>query len=78
MVRVESHDDRFPLPDKAILAAHAAIARILHLTGMEEEIDEELRDFEDLDCLAEDGSTDLSSVVGRWLVEVSWCIYTVS
>jgi hypothetical protein len=31
MVRFESHDDgNSPLPDKAILAAHAAIARILH------------------------------------------------
>jgi hypothetical protein len=52
----------FHLPDKAILAAHAAIARILHLTGMGEEIDKVLTGLEELSCLC----PDLSSVI-EWL-----------
>jgi hypothetical protein len=65
-VQFTSHDDHFPLPDKAILAAHAAIARILHLTGMGEEIDKVLRDLEELSCPVEDVCPDLSSVI-EWL-----------
>ncbi|KAJ9283813.1 hypothetical protein DTO021C3_8640 [Paecilomyces variotii] len=72
IVRFKSHDgNHIPLPDKAILAAHAAIARILHLTGMGEEIDKMLREFDKLSCLAEEGILDLPWEIRRWLFEVS-------
>jgi hypothetical protein len=70
MVQFASQDDHFPLPDKSILAAHAAIPRILHLTGTGEEIDKVLTDLEELRCLVEHVRPDLSSVI-EWLVEVS-------
>lgn len=53
------------------MAAHAAIARILHLTGMGEEIDNILREFDELSRLAEEGILDLPWEIRRWLFEVS-------
>jgi hypothetical protein len=38
---------------------HAAIARILHASGMADVIDKTLQDMEEIGCLAEDGSTNL-------------------
>lgn len=74
MVRLESHDSNFPLPDKTILVTHTAIARILHLTGMGQEVDDFLGECEDeldeLECLAEDGSTNMGLSLGD--SEMAW------
>ncbi|KAH3069623.1 hypothetical protein KXV27_002697 [Aspergillus fumigatus] len=51
------------LPSKFLLETHAAIAEILHASGQGEKIDELLREWEDIGCLASDGSTDLESLL---------------
>ncbi|KAL1879007.1 hypothetical protein Plec18167_004302 [Paecilomyces lecythidis] len=57
-------------PSQILLTVHCAIANILHASGMAEEIDEELeRDEDELEALAEDGSTNLEEVIGRWLLK---------
>jgi hypothetical protein len=70
ILQFTSHDDHFPLPDKCILAAHAAISLILPLRGTGKEINKMLTDLKELRCLVEDVRPDLSSVI-EWLVEVS-------
>ncbi|EAW18238.1 HNH endonuclease signature motif containing protein [Aspergillus fischeri NRRL 181] len=52
------------LPSKVLLETHAVIAEILHASGQgEEKIDELLRKWDDIGCLASDGSTDLESLL---------------
>ncbi|KLJ07872.1 hypothetical protein EMPG_16654 [Blastomyces silverae] len=58
VVRFTKHAN-YKLPSRALLSAHAAVARILHATGMARIIDQIFRDREELRCLAEDGSTDI-------------------
>ena len=60
------HDGRHEMPNRHLLRLHAAVAKILYLTGMGEEIDELLRDRESIRYLARDGSTD----VARFLMMV--------
>ncbi|KAG5290353.1 hypothetical protein I7I50_00078 [Histoplasma capsulatum G186AR] len=52
----------YELPSRVLLSTHAAVARILHATGMARTIDQILRDREELSCLAEDGSTDIGQI----------------
>ncbi|KAJ9262245.1 hypothetical protein DTO195F2_3632 [Paecilomyces variotii] len=57
-------------PSQILLTVHCAIANVLHASGMEEEIDADLeRDEDELETLAEDGSTNLEEVIGRWLLK---------
>jgi hypothetical protein len=51
------------LPSKVLLETHAAIAEILQASGQGEKIDELLRNWDDIRCLASDGSTDLESLL---------------
>lgn len=51
------------LPSPALLHAHYSLAEILHVSGMGATIDKHLRDLKDVDCLREDGSTDVASLV---------------
>ncbi|PKX98436.1 HNH endonuclease signature motif containing protein [Aspergillus novofumigatus IBT 16806] len=51
------------LPSKDLLKMHAAIAEILQASGQGEKIDELLRKWDDIRCLASDGSTDLESLL---------------
>ena len=48
-----------PAPHPVLLEAHASVARILHMTAMGEQIENVMRDREEVHCLASDGSTDL-------------------
>ncbi|GFG25701.1 hypothetical protein IFM61606_05653 [Aspergillus udagawae] len=50
-------------PSKVLLEMHAAIAEILQASGQGEKIDELLRKWDDIRCLASDGSTDLESLL---------------
>ncbi|OJD12269.1 hypothetical protein ACJ73_09384 [Blastomyces percursus] len=47
------------LPSRVLLSAHAAVAGILHATGMARTIDQIFRDREELPCLAADGCTNI-------------------
>lgn len=53
------HGGPLELPSSILLATHAAIAQILHASGMAEVIDRVLQDAEEIKCLASDGSTDV-------------------
>ncbi|KAJ7475697.1 hypothetical protein FB451DRAFT_956088, partial [Mycena latifolia] len=45
------------LPDPRLLALHAVCARVAHMSGAAEVLDKFDRDMEELQDLAEDGST---------------------
>lgn len=63
-VRFQQHrGSQMPLPSRVLLATHAAIARILHASGMSEVIDRALEDMEGSKCFAADGSTDVQFVL---------------
>ena len=62
-VTFTAHDGRYPLPDENILAVHAAVAAILHASGMAEVIDRILRDRDETPCLAADGSTPIGTLL---------------
>ncbi|PGH35317.1 hypothetical protein GX50_01898 [[Emmonsia] crescens] len=55
-------------PTLDFLEAHFAVAEIRHVSGIGDEIDRAIRDWESITCLREDGSTD----VGRILDTVLW------
>jgi len=59
VVKLTSHDPSVPLPSPTLLGAHAAIARILHATGLGEAIDKIMEEREAIGCLALDGTTDV-------------------
>ena len=59
-------------PNQHLLRLHSAVAKVLHLTGMSEEIEEILRDRESISCVASDGSTDLVHAGDPKY----WCIIT--
>lgn len=58
-----NHQEKFALPDPALLRVHAAIARFLHVSGVGERIDRIRRDRENIRCLAPDGSTDIGELL---------------
>lgn len=51
------------LPDPKLLEAHAVLSRVLNATGMGEYIEKSLREREELDGLASDGSSDVRSLL---------------
>lgn len=63
--------DSIAPPDPRLLGLHFAIATVLNATGMAAEIDHAFEDMDDQECLATDGTTDLETVVGRWLLKVA-------
>ena len=59
-VTFTAHDDRYPLPDEKLLAVHAAVAAILHASGMAEVI---LQERDETPYLATDGSTPIGKLL---------------
>jgi len=59
----------FPLPDRKLLTIHAACARVAHMSGAAEYIDEFDRDVEDTLVLSTDGS-DAPLIIGRLELEL--------
>ena len=62
-VTFTAHDGRYPLPDEKLLAVHAAVAAILHASGMAEVIDHILQDRDETPYLAPDGSTPIGTLL---------------
>jgi hypothetical protein len=62
-VTFTAHDSRYPLPDEKLLAVHAAVAAILHASGMAEVIERILQDRDETPCLAADGSTPIGTLL---------------
>ncbi|KAG2008082.1 hypothetical protein CC2G_013552 [Coprinopsis cinerea AmutBmut pab1-1] len=57
-VRFESSDpERLPLPNPRCLEIHAACAKVAHLSGAAEYLENVLRDYEETRVLAEDGTS---------------------
>ncbi|KAJ7673290.1 hypothetical protein DFH06DRAFT_1467646 [Mycena polygramma] len=54
---LDPNGTKFPLPDPRLLALHAVCARVAHMSGAAEVLDKFDRDVEDVQVLAEDGST---------------------
>lgn len=52
-----------PAPSPYLLQAHAAIARILHITAMGETIEKILEEGENIGCLANDGSSNAQQLL---------------
>ena len=63
VVKLTSHDPSVPLPSPTFFKAHAAIARILHATGLGEAIDKIMEERKDIGCLASDGTTDVEALL---------------
>lgn len=51
------------LPNAYFLETHAAVAQILHATGMGEYIDNILRERQLIRCFAPDGTTNVASLM---------------
>jgi hypothetical protein len=62
-VTFTAHNGRYSLPDEKLLAVHAAVAAILHASGMAEVIDRILQDRDETPCLATDGSTPIGTLL---------------
>ncbi|KDQ51058.1 hypothetical protein JAAARDRAFT_140994 [Jaapia argillacea MUCL 33604] len=56
-IELTTTDPDLPLPDPRILRLHAACAKVAHLSGAGEIVDETLRDIEELKVLAYDGGS---------------------
>ena len=53
----------YALLSRHLLELHAAVARVLHLTGMGDKVDGVQRMRGDIRCLASDGSTDVEALL---------------
>jgi hypothetical protein len=62
-VTFECHDPRYALPNLELLKVHATISRIFHALGLAEYIRKSCRDIKETRVLANDGSTDISSLL---------------
>lgn len=61
-IKFERHTS-IELPRPVLLETHAALVKILHASGMSEHLDKVLRDWEEIPCLAPDGSTDAARIL---------------
>ena len=61
-ITLVSDDPQYPLPNQYLIETHAAIAKILHISGAGEYVERVVQDFEQIACLAEDGSTNLQEL----------------
>jgi hypothetical protein len=62
-VTFTAHSGLYELPSPELLRAHAAVAGVLHASGMTEVIDDVLSERMMLRFLAEDGSTSISQLL---------------
>ncbi|KAJ6127415.1 hypothetical protein N7523_003027 [Penicillium sp. IBT 18751x] len=64
-VILASHDSRYPVPSKFLLAGHAAVGNILHATGRAELIAKSIEHLEEGGCptIAKDGSTNITRII---------------
>ncbi|OJD12676.1 hypothetical protein AJ78_06762 [Emergomyces pasteurianus Ep9510] len=62
IVTFRSHSD-MPLPSPELLGTHATLAKILHASSMAEMIDNIMQDWDELQCLANDGGTNFGDIL---------------
>ncbi|KAI5795358.1 hypothetical protein DFH27DRAFT_484461 [Peziza echinospora] len=63
LVTLHNAAPQYPLPNGHFFAAHAAIAKILHITGVGDYMEKVMREREEIGCLAEDGSTNVAEFI---------------
>ncbi|KAF8464679.1 hypothetical protein BDZ91DRAFT_783580 [Kalaharituber pfeilii] len=63
IMKFTAHHPSHRLPHPTLLETHASIAKILHMSGMGEYIENLLRERELIGCLANDGSTDIKALL---------------
>jgi hypothetical protein len=64
------YDQRYDLPSPELLKVHAIVARIFHASGAGEQINKALYDLERHRMLANDGITDISSILATTTLDV--------
>ncbi|KAI5808633.1 hypothetical protein DFH27DRAFT_233494 [Peziza echinospora] len=62
-VAIETWVPDCPLPSKYLIAVHATLAEILHGSDVMEHLGRLIPKMDELECLAEDGSTDVASML---------------
>lgn len=62
IVKFESHNN-VDLPSRNLLQTHAALAKILHASGMAERIDKVMEERDDIRGLASDGSSNVQKLL---------------
>lgn len=62
IIKFKKHAD-VELPSRELLQTHAALAKILHASGMAERIDKIMEFQEGIGCLASDGSTSIQMLL---------------
>jgi len=62
-VELTTHSGSDPLPSPELLRLHAAVAQVLHASGLARFIDDVHEDRDMIRCLAEDGSTPISRLL---------------
>lgn len=72
-MRAAAGAEDISLPEPALLDCHHRIAEVLHASGMSEEIDRRMQEWDDMrdyqdGCLKADGTTDVGRVLtaGLW------------
>ncbi|KAJ9249239.1 hypothetical protein DTO207G8_6893 [Paecilomyces variotii] len=63
IVTFRKHADDVDLPSPVLLETHAALAKILHASGMAEYIEKILDEREGIRCLSSDGTTDIGRLL---------------
>ncbi|KAJ9227116.1 hypothetical protein DTO027B5_876 [Paecilomyces variotii] len=63
IVRFQKYADDVDLPSPVLLETHAALAKILHASGMAEYIEKILDEREGIRCLSSDGTTDIGRLL---------------
>ena len=63
IVEFTAHSGLYELPSPELLRLHAAVAQVLHASGLAELIDNVHEDRDIIRCLAEDGSTPISRLL---------------
>jgi hypothetical protein len=48
----------YPLPEPRYLAFHAAVAKVVHMAGMAEHLDDIIRKYEDIRVLSDDSDAE--------------------
>jgi hypothetical protein len=62
IVTFKSHNN-VALPSAELLNTHWVLANILHTSGVGKEVERLMRDWDELQCLANDGSTNFGDII---------------
>jgi hypothetical protein len=58
VIFMSPNPDKYPLPNPRYLAFHAAVAKVVHMAGMAEHLDEILQKTEDIQVLSDESGVE--------------------